>query len=65
MAKAATVKDVPIWKYQASLGENVPSRVRVPVSSAELLKLYVPTGKVMPPRSPVNGVAEPRWSNAL
>jgi hypothetical protein len=56
----------PTWKYQASLGDPVPARVKVPVRNAELLKLYVPGERTMPPRSnPVREVAPPRLAIAL
>jgi len=34
---AAVIRDVPIWKYQASVEDPVPAKVKVPVIAAELL----------------------------
>lgn len=34
---AAVIREVPIWKYQASLDEPVPTSVKAPVRVAELL----------------------------
>jgi hypothetical protein len=61
----AVIKELPIWKYQASLDEPVPARAKTPVRAAELLKLYVPGGKVLPPRLPVKGIAPPRVTSIL
>jgi len=36
---ADVIKDVPIWKYQASVEDPVPAKVKVPVIAAEVLKL--------------------------
>jgi len=35
----AVINVDPIWKYQASLTEPVPARVKVPVRNAELANL--------------------------
>ena len=34
---AAVTRDVPIWKYQASVEDPVPAKVKIPVIAAELL----------------------------
>lgn len=61
---AAVVSAVPIWKYHASF-DDVPASVKVPVRDAAVLKLYVPGGKFMPPRSPVRSVAPLRPARVL
>lgn len=53
----AVVRELPIWKYQASSDEPVPTSVNIPVRYAELLKLYVPGFNVNPPRSTPSNVA--------
>jgi len=64
-APTEVIKVLPIWKYQASVGDPVPARTKVPVSCADVVNLYVPGAKVLPPKLPVNIMKLPKLATAL
>jgi len=49
----AVVSVEPIWKYHASSGEPVPTRVKTPDSWAEAGYSYTPGPSTSPPRFPL------------